>query len=139
MALINGTQFSTDPGNMAQGTMHDAAVRRFGNDFDLAVAGGGTTNTPVVAKLPSGVVPVSCEVSCTTNASGINFTLGTVADPDKYATAFAGPAANATVRVAILPAMLKTILEEPETIILTPSGNMPANGTLVASFFASKR
>jgi hypothetical protein len=139
MANLNGDQFSSDPGSMAQGTIHDAGVRRFGNSFDLAVAGGGTTNTPIVAKAPSGVVPAGCDVSCTTNASGINFTLGTAADPDKYATAFAGPAANATVRVAILPAMLKTMLEEPETIILTPSGNMPANGTLVTSFFASKR
>lgn len=139
MALIYGDQFSSDAASVAQGVSHDAGVRRFGNSVDLAIEGGGGQNTPIVAKLPSGVVPVGCEVSCSTNASAINFTLGTAADPDKYATAFAGPAAGATVKVNILPAMLKTILTDAETVILTPSGNLPATGILVASFFASKR
>lgn len=139
MALIYGKQFSSDARDMAEGTIHDAGVRRFGNSVDLAVEGASSQNTLIVGKLPSGVVVSGAEVSCTTNASAINYTLGTVADPDKYATAFAGPAAGATVRVPILPAMLQTLLEEPETVILTPSGNQPATGILVASIFASKR
>jgi hypothetical protein len=142
MAIIQGSAFSaTDTKKLAPGTTHDAGVRRFRNTFDLAAAGaGGTANTPKVAELREGSALCGCEISSTVSLSGINFTLGTPAEPAKYATAQAGPAAGATVRLNILPAALAAdAIERPEDIILTPSGNLPGAGTVVASVFASKR
>lgn len=142
MAKIYGSAFSaTDPKKLASGTVHDAGSRRFRNTFDLAAAGvGGTVNTPIVARVREGSAVHAASVSSSANLSGINFTLGTVAEPAKYAAAFAGPAAGATVHVQIKPeALAADSLATPEEIILTPSANLPGAGILVASVFASKR
>lgn len=142
MAKIYGSAFSaTDTKKLAPGTVHDAGSRRFRNTFNLADAGvGGTTNTPIVARVREGSAVHACEVSSSANLSAINFTLGIVGDPAKYAAAFAGPAAGATVRVPIKPEVLAAdALALPEEIILTPSANLPGAGILVGSVFASKR
>ena len=145
MAQSNGANFGGgDPAKLASGTRHDAGIRLFENKFDLESdddAAGGTSNTLLVAKIREGCkISHGGYLSSTANLSGINFTLGTAADPDKYATAFAGPAANATVTIPVLPAMLAADpLSTPEDLILTPSGNLPAAGTVVAAVTAAKR
>lgn len=142
MAKIYGNAFSgSDRRKLAPGAVHDAGVRRYRNVFNLADAGvGGTTNTPLVAKLREGTALAACELTSNVNLAGVNFTLGTEAEPAKYATAFAGPGAGATVRVSILPAALAAdALATPEEIILTPSAALPAAGTVVASVMASHR
>lgn len=144
MAKILGSAFraiSAAGAALASGCVHDAGVRRFRNTFNLADANvGGTTNTPVVARLREHNALSACELSSTVSLAAVNFTLGTADDPDKYATAFAGPAAGATVRVPILPAMLAAdAISAPEEIILTPSAALPANGLVVASVYASHR
>lgn len=141
MAKVYGRLLAAAKAILAPGTVHDAGVRRYKNDLDFAVnGGGGTQNTPVIARVREGSAIFACEISSTVNLAGINFTLGTAAAPAKYATAFAGPAAGATVRVPILPAMLAAdALEKPEELILTPSANLPGAGILVASVFASHR
>lgn len=142
MAKLYGSAFNaSDPRKLAPGTVHDAGTRRFRNTFQLADAGvGGTTNTPIVARIRAGSAVHAGELSSSANLSGITFTLGTVADPAKYAAAFAGPAAGATVRMPIKPDMLAAdAIKSPEELILTPSANLPGAGVLVASVFASKR
>lgn len=141
MAKVYGFALAAARAILASGAVHDAGVRRFRNTFDFAVnGGGGTVNTPVVARVREGSAVSACEVSSTVNLSAINFTLGTAAEPAKYATAFAGPAAGATVRVPILPAALAAdALADPEELILTPSANLPGAGILVVSVFASHR
>ncbi|MFD1034151.1 hypothetical protein ACFQ15_05750 [Sphingomonas hankookensis] len=142
MAKIYGSAFSaTDAKKLAPGTVHDAGSRRFRNTFQLGDAGvGGTTNTPIVARVREGSAVHAFELSSSANLSGINFTLGTVTEPAKYCAAFAGPVAGGTVRAPIKPeALAADSLALPEEIILTPSANLPGAGVLVGSVFASKR
>lgn len=141
MPDIYGTAFSaTDPGALAPGTSHDAGVRRHRNTVSLATEGGSGQNNLIVGKVREGNCVEGARFSADVNLSAINFTLGTDADPAKYAAAFAGPAANATVSVTIkVAALAMDALEKPETIKLFPSAVLPAAGTLVASVFTSKR
>lgn len=139
MANIYGNQFGSDRAKLAQGASHDAAVRRHSNSVDLAVEGGGTADTLIAARLREGCSVCAIDISCTTNASGITFGVGTAAAATKYGAAVTGPAAGATVRVAIPVAVLDDILTANEEIILTPSGNLPATGILVASVYASHK
>jgi hypothetical protein len=140
MPIIYGDAFKADKSRYASGTSHDAANRRYRNKVSLASEGGGTANTLLAAKVREGSCIDSVSLASDVNLSGLTFTVGTVASPAKYAAAQAGPAAGATVRFAIIPAMLAmeplTALEE---IILTPSGALPAAGLMVASVVASHR
>lgn len=139
MATIYGDNFSSSDGlKKAPGTRHNSAVRRFGNSVDLAVEGGGNTDTLKVADLPAGFVFDEIKISSTANCSGINFTLGTAADPDKYMTTTAGPNATTLGNLG-LPAMRQmAALTEGEEVFLTPSGNLPASGTIQVDIYGSK-
>lgn len=131
----------TTPSKLASGTTHDAAVRRFRNVFNLATnGGGGTQNSLKIAHLREGTALCAVELSSSVSLTGVNFTVGTLANPTKYAVALAGPAAGATVRFPILPAALAAdALSAPEEIFLFPSANTPGAGTVVAQGFASHR
>lgn len=140
MAKIYGNNFSaTALLALASGITHDAGIRRFGNSVDLAVEGGGNQDDLKVCVKPRGSVFDSITIASDANLSGINFTVGTEADPDKYMTATAGP--NAAVKANLgLPAMrAETAPSESEEIFIFPSGNLPATGTLEVSLYASKR
>ncbi|GGO95027.1 hypothetical protein [Stakelama pacifica] len=141
MGIQYGTSYSsTDDSKLAPGTKVDAGVRRFHNDFSLATQGGGTQDTPLVARIREGCAVCAFELSSSVDLSGLTFKLGIATDDDKYAVAFAGPAAGKTVRAPIVPAMLAAgALEQREDIILTPSANMPAAGVVCTELFASKR
>ncbi|QNQ09250.1 hypothetical protein [Sphingomonas alpina] len=142
MAIVYGAAFSsTDLTAKAPGTSHDAGERSFRNVFDFATnGGGGTVNTPKIAIVREGSCIKGFRVSSDVNCSGINFTIGTIADPVKYCAAFAGPAANAQVIPTVkIPMQAMDPLARPEEIYLFPSGNMPAAGTLVAFTSATHR
>lgn len=137
-----GKAFSgTDSRKLAPGTSHDAGTRRFRNNFDFAVdGGGGTTNSLKIAALREGVCIEHLRLASDVNCAAINFTLGTLADPAKYAVAFAGPAAGLTVNPPLKPSCLAMEpLAKAEDIYLFPSANMPGVGLLTASLSASKR
>lgn len=142
MAKLYGSAFNaSDPRKLAPGTVHDAGSRRFSNKFNFADSGvGGTTNTPIIARIRAGSAVHAFELSSTVSLAGINFTLGTAAEPAKYCATFAGPAAGGTVRAPIKPDVLAAdAIKSPEEIILTPSANLPGAGIVVGSVFASKR
>lgn len=137
-----GTAFSsTDSTKLAPGTSHDAAIRSFRNDFDFATnGGGGTQNSLKIAALREGMCVRGFRIAASVDCSAINFSVGTLADPTKYAAAAAGPAANAQTTPFLKVAMQKMDpLAVPEDIYLFPSANMPAAGTLVAFVEATKR
>lgn len=137
-----GSAFSaTDPAKLAPGTSHDAGVRRFRNTFDLATNGGGGTAEPLkVAAVREGNCVESFSLASTVSLAAINFTVGTIGSPAKYATAQAGPAANVRQSFQLSVAMLAAdALTKAEDIYLFPSAALPAAGTVVASVFSSKR
>lgn len=141
MAAIYGNAFSaSDPASLAPGTSHDAGTRRHRNWVSLATEGGNGQNDLIVGRVREGNCINSAAVSSDVNLAGVNFTLGIDGSPAKYAAAFAGPAAGATVQVPIKPAMLAMdSLEKPEEIKLYPSAALPAAGLIVASVYTSKR
>lgn len=140
MAKIYGNNFSaTDARKMADGRGHDAACRLFSNNVDLAVEGGGTTDTLIAGQLREGCKVTIIEITCSTNASGITFGVGIAGAATKYGAAVTGPAAGATVRVAIPAAAKYAYTTAPEEIILTPSGALPATGILGCDIIASHR
>jgi len=141
MASSMGAAFSsTDPSKLAPGTSHDAAIRSMRNVFTLANDGGGTTNSLKAAALREGMCVRGARLASDVNCSGINFTIGTLADPVKYAAAFAGPAANAQVTVTIkVPMQAMDPLAAAEDVYLFPSGNTPGAGTLVSFIDVTKR
>ncbi len=141
MADIYGTAFSgTDPSKLAPGTSHDAGVRRHRNTVSLATEGGGTTNSLIIGKVREGNCVEGVALASDVALSGVNFTVGTDAEPAKYVASVAGPGAGATLRMTIKVAQLAMDpLEKPETIKLFPSAALPASGLIVASVFTSKR
>lgn len=142
MASSMGAVFSsTDSRVLAPGTSHDAGIRSMRNVFNLATnGGGGTTNSLKAAALRSGMCVRGARLTSDVNCSGINFTIGTLADPTKYAAAFAGPAANAQVVVTLKVAIqAMDPLAAAEDVYLFPSGNTPGAGTLVSFIEVTKR
>ena len=142
MADANGGNWSTtNPAKLASGTVHDAAIRRHRNVFDLATNGGGGAQSQlVVAKLREGNALESAKLSSTVDLSALTFSVGTDADNAKYAAAVAGPAANATVTYVIKPAALAAdALTTPEVVKFYPSGNLPAAGTVIGQVNSSMR
>ena len=140
MPNIQGKNFSAvDDLKMASGTNHNAGVRRFGNSADLATEGGGTADPIKVCVLPVGTVFDELKMAASVDLSALTFTLGTAAEPAKYMTATAGP--NAAIKSGMgLPAKrAMDPLAYDEELILTPSGNWPAAGTIEASVYASMR
>jgi hypothetical protein len=118
-----------------RGSDTDAALRLSRNVFDLASdsdPAGGTTNGLFLGTIREGCVPRGFRIACTTNLSGINFTIGTIASVAKYAAAAAGPAANAEVAYTMpIAAKSQDPLTAPEDIYAFPSGALQATGTLV--------
>lgn len=141
MADIYGKAYSSsDDLKRAPGTVVDAAARRFRNVFDLVTEGGNTTNPLLAAKVREGVAVFEARLHSTVSLTGINFTIGTDAAPAKYGAAQAGPGAGASKTFQIPVAQLAAdALTTPEDIKFFPSGALPANGTIVAEIFASKR
>lgn len=140
MATDYGTTYSSsDALHRAPGTRADAGVRSTKNVFDLATLLGGTTNLALAAKIPQGCEVTRVLVACTADASGINLKIGTSADDDKYGASAAGP--NATTKEWLVPIATQddAALSAPEDILITPSGNWPASGTLVTRIEYTKR
>lgn len=137
-----GSAYSdTDPLKKAPGTSVNAGARHFRNVFNFADAGvGGTQNPLCVAKLPAGVVPKGFTISSDQNISATNITVGNATTAAKYVTSTAGPAANATKRCDLV---IATLAADPSTdteeVLVTPSANWPAAGTLVVDFIVTKR
>lgn len=133
-----GKNFSTAHLHRAPGTSHHAAERDYSNLFDLA-ADGGTAEALKIAHVGPGVVAKELLIESSANISGINFTVGTAADPDKYGTTTAGPAANGSKIIYPPLALGLDPTTEAEDIILTPSGALPGAGTIRTTFRASHR
>ena len=142
MPTVYGKAFSgTDKGKLAPGTSHDAATRGYRNTFELAVnGGGGTASALLFAKVREGSNVHGFDVTSDVNLSGINFTIGTDAEPAKYCAAFAGPAANATVRPQVkIGPLMADALTRLEEIKLFPNVALPAAGNIVARATATHR
>ncbi len=140
MTDIYGINFSSKLGKLAPGSRNDARLRHHDNVTDLAVEGGGTSNPIIVAQVREGQYVTGASLASDADLSGRNYSLGTDADPVKYAAAVAGPAANASVTFFIKVAARKAgALTVPETIKLFPSGNMPASGNVYGSVTTSGR
>lgn len=141
MASSMGAAFSsTDPLKLAPGSSHDAGIRSLRNVFSFAADGGGTQNSLKAAALREGMCVRGARISSSVDCSGFNFTIGTIADPVRYAAAFAGPAAGLQVTPTIKVAMqAMDPLAAPEDVYLFPSGNTPGAGTLVSFIDVTKR
>lgn len=134
-----GSQFSgTDTLKQAAGQSHNAAVRGYANTFDLAVD-GNTAEPLKIAALGFGSVVKKVEIESAANLSALTFQVGTVADPDKYGVATAGPAANAVKTIYPPLALLLTDNDEAEDIILTPSAAIPNAGLVRVTLYATHR
>lgn len=133
-----GSAYSgTDDKFLSPGQSVNAAMRAHMNVFNLAVD-GGTSEPLKLAYIGPGNVPIHFVIETGANLSGVNFTIGTPADPDKYGTAVAGPNATTQVRYPLL-ALGVTPTSEGEEIILTPSGNLPSSGTIRTNVVTSHR
>ncbi len=142
MAGVSGSAYSTtDELAKAPGSSVDAGVRGFRNTFNFADAGvGGTTNPILLARVPRGATVDAIRLSSSVDASGINVIVGKTGSTNKYVTTTAGPAAGVTKRFDIVVARLADDpLTDMEEIIMTPSGNWPATGTLVSLVNVLKR
>ena len=129
MTTRYGTQFSsTDALKKANGTSRNSPLKAFKNKFALATE-GGTVGPYLLAKVGPGHVVDEFKIDTDANLSAINFTIGTIATPDKYRAATAGP--NAAV--AVWQPKLANDIEAStvaEEIYLFASGNMPGAGSL---------
>jgi hypothetical protein len=135
-----GTQFAALAASalgVAMGSSHNAAMRGYKNKFALATE-GGTTEPLQVATLGAGCVFDSIRIETDANLSTMNFLIGTPADPDKYGTAVAGPNAVPQTRYPLIALPLDAIAEG-ETIILTPSANIPSVGSIRTTVMATHR
>ncbi len=142
MANSYGNYDPTEPGELADGKMHDAGVRNYTKVFDLAADGdaaGGTTNPLHVARVRKGsVLDPQFFIASGANLSGINLSLGTAASAAVYSAAAAGPNNTTSVR-QILPATQGVPLTVDTDIYITPSGAWPASGRIVTTIKASHR
>lgn len=138
MPDIEGKYASTSLTHLVDGKRFNAGLRIFDNSFDLSADGGGT-DPFVLGKVREGNKPQQVLIRSDQNLSAINFTVGTAADPDAYGTAQAGPNATKKELLLTLAADAGDALSSAETIILTPSANMPGAGTLVTKLITSKQ
>lgn len=130
------------PNAKAKGTVHDAAVRAYEKVFNLATDGdaaGGTANVLHCGRVREGSKPMFFTIASTANLSALTFKIGTPADDDKYGTGIAGPNVATVLAHALAAAQDDDALTAPEDIIVTPSGNLPASGTITVRTFASHR
>lgn len=124
---------------LVSGIFFNAGTRIFDNTFDMADE-GGSADPILIAKVREGTKLQSIAMQSDQNLSAINFTIGTLADPDAFGSAQAGPAANAKKELLLNIATASgTGFDVPTDIYLTPSGNMPGAGTLVTKTLISKR
>lgn len=133
-----GSQFSaTDPLKYANGSSHNSPSKVHKNKFALATD-GGTAEPLKIGVLGPGHVFDELKIETDANLSGVTFTLGTPADPDKYKTATAGPNAVTVVWQPLLALDLEasTIAED---LILTPSGAIPGAGSIRTTAYTVAR
>lgn len=141
MAGVYGSNWSaTDPLTNAPGSTHDAPLRTYRNVFNFADSGvGGTTNPLRIARLREGSHLEAVHIQSDQNLSGVNISGGITGDTAKYVAAAAGPNATFQRMLVKLAALDDDAIGAMEEIILTPSGNWPASGTLVTWVHASHR
>lgn len=141
MPDIYGTNYSaSDVLKRTPGARVDAGERSFENWVNLATEGGGTTNPFIVATAREGCKLVGIEVTGSVSLAGVNISAGIAGSTAKYAASVAGPAADVQLRMNIKASALDDDeLAAPETLILTPSANWPATGTLYARAIYTKR
>jgi hypothetical protein len=131
---------STDDLYKAPGATVDAGLRRIRNVFDLANAAiTAQTVALLVARLREGMAVQSIEAHTDANISAINLSFGPASSNAKYVAATAGPNATTKRFVVKFSALDDDPLTAPEDVLVTPSGNWPAAGTLIVDTFVSKR
>jgi hypothetical protein len=139
MTTRYGNQFSgTDPNKKSDGRVHNAALRLYGNIFNL-VTEGGDTGPYLLARAAPGIVPDHFKIASGANLSALTFTIGTLTAPAKYVAATAGPNANTVTVETILAATFLGTDEAAEDIYLTWSASPGAVGLLRTKLYASKR
>lgn len=133
-----GSQFSgTDDLHRASGVVQNAAARLYKNYFDLTTE-GGTAEALKIADVGFGCCIDEIRIETGANLSGVNFTIGTADDVDKYGTAVAGPNATTQIRYPLL-ALGLDVTTEREEIFLYPSGALGSTGAIRTTVVASHR
>tara|TARA_B100001179_G_scaffold209104_1_gene174775 strand:+ start:1474 stop:1887 length:414 start_codon:yes stop_codon:yes gene_type:complete len=124
---------------LVSGMIFNAATRIFDNKFDLADE-GGTADAILIAKVREGNKLQTVTLQSDANLSAISFTIGTLADPDAFGAAQAGPAANAKKELVLNIATAGgEPFNKPTDIYLKPSAAVPSAGTLITKTTTSKR
>lgn len=131
-----GSAFSgTDARKQAPGEYHNAALRRYTNLFDLTVD-GSTSEALKIADIGPGFVMHSILIDTDVDCSARTFAIGISGSTAKYSAAATAPNATQQVRypkmsLGVTPSTAR------EEILLTPSGAIPATGSLRVTIIGS--